>query len=420
MSRRREIGAGSGGVDCTRHHECEGDGNCIGKKRITFVVRLKMSDSPKSRLQWYWGGREGVSLTPSPAPVRDSDQGAGIRPPTSSSAQTREENDAAELVLEQLDEQWFCDNVVRWPSSRSGSPPGVIDNDVASPFRLRELGRSSTLHPDVAPGFTKSRLSTSERALNPRSQRELRRLSDGDHHVRRYLNRDHTPRRLLLEPDDHHRRSSDISTPPPTLPHPPPTSNESITTLPTLLPLSRPPSGPLVGVTEDEELENDLFAKMLANRPTKLTTINPGRASLGPLQENQTTTPESLPTRRKPQPRPKRRLKGTKSLTDLEYEELRGFKDLGFEVTSHDLTPHVVRMFPGLQRQGIPPYNSPQRPDSHPTLAPNRFPHMQHTLWPRRPDSPLLNAPLLDPSIDMKGQLKSWASEMASIVSIEC
>ena len=43
----------SGGVDCTQHHKCEGDGNCIGKKRITFVVRLKILDSPKSRLHRY-------------------------------------------------------------------------------------------------------------------------------------------------------------------------------------------------------------------------------------------------------------------------------------------------------------------------------------------------------------------------------
>ena len=66
--------------------ECEGDGNCIRKKRITFVVRLKMLDSPKSKLQWYWGGREGVSLTPSSALVRDSDQGIGKRPSISSNA----------------------------------------------------------------------------------------------------------------------------------------------------------------------------------------------------------------------------------------------------------------------------------------------------------------------------------------------
>ena len=114
-------------------------------------MRLKMSASPKSRLQWYWGGRKGVSLMPSPALVRDSDQGARIRSLTSSNCQTREQDDTTKLVLEHRDEQWFCDNVVQWPSSCSRSPPGVIDKDVASSFRLWELRPSSTLHSDVAP-----------------------------------------------------------------------------------------------------------------------------------------------------------------------------------------------------------------------------------------------------------------------------
>jgi hypothetical protein len=162
----------------------------------------------------------------------------------------RENNDAAELVLEQLDTQWFSNNVVRWPS----------------------VPITRALHP-------------------PRS----RRLSDGDHHLRRYL--DPAPRRL-----------SDI--------------------FQTNFSSPRPPSGPLMGVTEDEEMENSLFAKMLANRPAKLTTINPGRSSLAPLQENQTKlgTPE--------------------------------------------------RMFPGLHRQGIPPYNSfPHHNNDHNSPA-------QNLLWP--------------------------------------
>lgn len=156
---------------------------------------------------------------------------------------------------------------------------------------------------------------------------------------------------------------------------------------------------------------------MLANRPAKLTTINPGRLSTrGPLQDN--TNHAGVVAKPRPQ---RRRLKGTKSLTDLEYEELRGLKDLGFEVSKDDLTPHVVRMFPGLQVQGIPPYNSPSGSQGqHPNLQDVSTRAVQQLLWPRRPDSPLTNAPMLDPSIDMKGKLKSWASEMASIVSIEC
>ncbi|KAG0617147.1 hypothetical protein M758_5G167700 [Ceratodon purpureus] len=413
-----------------------------------------MSDSPKPGLQWYWGGREGSSRASSPAPTatpRDQEEGAGIRPSSSSasSAYSREENEAAELVLEQLDEQWFCDNVVRWPSSRPGSPPGVIDKEVASPFRRREFlpsGLSSTTQADVATGVAKPRPWTGNNPTHlnpPRTRQEIRRLSDGDHHLRRHLERDQIPRRRIPEAEDHQRRLSDISNSQSSSLPQTPTKFESggdqsrfrseASTLHGFSPLALPPPGPLMGVTEDEEMENDLFAKMLANRPAKLTTINPGRLSRGPLQENQNTNTAELPAK-KPQLRQRRRLKGTKSLTDLEYEELRGLKDLGFEVSKDDLTPHVVRMFPGLQRQGIPPYNSSSQGHGenqtmgqsigHPSQNAkihSRIPAVQHLLWPRRPDSPLLlNAPSLDPSIDMKGQLKSWASEMASIVSIEC
>ena len=408
-----------------------------------------MSDSPKAGLQRYWGSSRVSSPAPTPTP-RDQDDPAGIRAPTSSSASsayTREESEAAELVLEQLDEQWFCDNVVRWPLSRPGSPPGVIDKDVASPFLRHEFlpsRFSSTTQADVAAGVTKPRPWAAERAPNPhRSRQEIRRLSDGDHHLRRYLERDQVPRRRILEAEDHPRlrHASDSSnSQSSSLPHTPTKlepvdqSSRFCTDAKTLDGFSPFPSGRLMGVTEDKEMENDLFAKMLANRPAKLTTINPGRLSRGPLQENQNTnTSTSELSTKKPQPRQRRRLKGTKSLTDLEYEELRGLKDLGFEVSKDDLTPHVVRMFPGLQRQGIPPYNSSQGHGesqsqsksiaghaTQNTRVQSRIPAVQHLLWPRRPDSPLLNAPTLDPSIDMKGQLKSWASEMASIVSIEC
>lgn len=388
-----------------------------------------MSDSPKPALQWYRGGGASFSRVSSPAfrDVRDEATAA-----TTAAATRREENDAAELVLAQLDEQWFCDNVVRWPSSRPGSPPGIIDKNITSPFRRLPL--SGPLSASQAEFATKSRPWAT---LHPARTRhhETRRLSDGDHHLRRYLERDAIPRRrLLLEtPEDtpHRRGPTDLVTSVSSLPQTPTNLDvpdqtrfysEATTMDDVFSPLALPPSGPLVGVTEDEELENDLFARMLANRPAKLLTINPGRLARGPLQEHTNSGENTKPT--KPQSRQRRRLKGTKSLTDLEYEELRGLKDLGFEVSKDDLTPHVVRMFPGLQRQGIPPYNSPhsQREQiGHNVLSQSRFPPVQHLVqWPRRPDSPLTNASFQDPSIDMKGQLKSWASEMASIVSIEC
>ncbi|XP_024379668.1 uncharacterized protein [Physcomitrium patens] len=416
-----------------------------------------MSDlSPRRGLQWCWAGREGhkgPSSSAAETPVAGdvahesglrigSGSGAMAAPPSSSgsSSATREENEAAELVLEQLDEQWFCDNVVKWPTSRPGSPPGVIDKEIDSPFRRREAApiAFSTTQGDVASGAVKPRLWNGERSLNPpRSRLDIRRVADGEQHFRGFMERDPNPRRQTLGGEVHNRRIADLST----------AQTSSLPLTPTKFvtvdhsrycswasnmdefsPLARPP-GPLVGVTEDEEMENGLFERMVAVRPAKLSSINPGRHSRGPLEESSSNSSDQVPIKHATKTIRRRRLKGTKSLTDLEYEELRGWKDLGFEVSKDDLTPHVVRMFPGLERQGIPPYNSPQSLSKNPAhnvnpnqnaLPHNRAPPVQHLLWPRRPDSPLTNTPFLDPSIDMKGQLKSWASEMASIVSTEC
>ncbi|XP_024389059.1 uncharacterized protein [Physcomitrium patens] len=426
-----------------------------------------MSDtSPRPALQWYWACREGStghssSLGGVPE-ARDVAEDVGLSadiaaggisalPNSSSSGSscsgssvrggcTREETKVAELVLEQLDEQWFHDNVVKWPSSRLGSPPGVIDKDMGSPFRCREIAPVvlSTTQGDVASGTVKPRLRVGERALNPsRSRLEIRRLSDGEQHLKGCVERDPT-RRQTLGGEVNPRRFADISNAQLSSVSQTLTKSDTVhqfrypseeNPLQDFLPLPQLPSGPLMGVTEDEEMENDLFEKILANRPSKLSTINPGRLSRGPLQENSSNNSDQLPIKHAPKAVRRRRLKGTKSLTDLEYEELRGLKDLGFEVSKDDLTPPVVRMFPGLQRQGIPPYNSPQSQsqasvqNTHPNqnvLSQSRFTPVQHLLWPRRPDSPLINTPFLDPSIDMKGQLKTWASEMASIVSTEC
>lgn len=361
-------------------------------------------------------------LFPEPSPVPASSAPPEI---ASAAAISRAESDAAELVLELLDEQWFCDNVVGWPLARPGSPPGVIDKDIESRFRWMTVSGSS-----------RSEVVAKQRpfAGTPFSRpRETRRLSDGDHHLRRYHERDAIPRRRLLEalvlP---HRRPSDLANSAWSSPRTPSSADagdqsrfcsEAKSMKDVFSPLALPPSIPLMGVTEDQELENDLYAKMLANRPAKLMTINPGRFARGPLQESSSNSGEAPKTVR-PQLRQRRRLKGTKSLTDLEYEELRGLSDLGFEAPRDDMAPHAVRRFPGLQRQASNvSYNSPKETQrvqiGQYVTSQSRFPPTL-LYWPDRAGSPLPNAPFLDRTPDMKGQLQSWASEMASIVSTEC
>jgi len=121
------------------------------------------------------------------------------------------------------------------------------------------------------------------------------------------------------------------------------------------------------------------------------------------------------------QRKPRRRMKGTRSLTELEYDELRGWSDLGFKVSKDDLTPEVVSMLPGLKILGSEDGLQPLRISS-PRV---RVYSPKHGMWiPRRPESPVLNlhmpAAIGEGGVDMKSQLKFWARAVASTVRIEC
>ncbi|GER35965.1 hypothetical protein STAS_12277 [Striga asiatica] len=49
--------------------------------------------------------------------------------------------------------------------------------------------------------------------------------------------------------------------------------------------------------------------------------------------------------------RPINQLKSHKSLINLEYEELQGFKDLGFDFDEKELSPKVISTIPALQEK---------------------------------------------------------------------
>ncbi|KAH0651202.1 hypothetical protein KY285_031318 [Solanum tuberosum] len=49
----------------------------------------------------------------------------------------------------------------------------------------------------------------------------------------------------------------------------------------------------------------------------------------------------------------KKRSKNSKSLSELEFEELKGFMDLGFEFSDKDKDSNLVSIIPGLKRLGM-------------------------------------------------------------------
>eukprot|EP01018_Ginkgo_biloba_P014958 Gb_36829 [translate_table: standard] len=108
------------------------------------------------------------------------------------------------------------------------------------------------------------------------------------------------------------------------------------------------------------------------------------------------------------------RKKGVKSLTDLEFEELKGFMDLGFNFSKDDLTPRVVSMIPGLQHLGK------QETTWAPTVS---RPYLSEAWLIPRTDVPLPNWHMPAPheqGVKMKEHLKFWAHAVASTVRMEC
>ncbi|CAN1230141.1 hypothetical protein LINGRAPRIM_LOCUS1439 [Linum grandiflorum] len=86
--------------------------------------------------------------------------------------------------------------------------------------------------------------------------------------------------------------------------------------------------------------------------PPQLTTILSGKEfSTEKLEESNDSTPTPLPPQRQ-QRKVERRIRGSKSLTDLECEELKGFMDLGFVFSEKDKDSRLVSILPGLQKLG--------------------------------------------------------------------
>lgn len=110
--------------------------------------------------------------------------------------------------------------------------------------------------------------------------------------------------------------------------------------------------------------------------------------------------------------------KSQKSLSDLEVEELQGFKDLGFSFDNKELNPSVQNILPALQRRASLDSN-------HVYIGKVRRPYLSES-W-QKTSSPLSAPPFSkggDPkassSDDMKAQIKFWARAVASNVRQEC
>ncbi|KAJ1388945.1 hypothetical protein SESBI_38697 [Sesbania bispinosa] len=112
--------------------------------------------------------------------------------------------------------------------------------------------------------------------------------------------------------------------------------------------------------------------------------------------------------------------KTTRSLSDLEFKELKGFMDLGFVFSEEDRDTKLVSLIPGLQRLGrddasvsVEQQNIDETVICRPYLS-----EAWGVLDQRKIVNPLLKwrVPALGNEIDMKDNLRFWAHTVASIV----
>ncbi|TKY66752.1 hypothetical protein E2542_SST09640 [Spatholobus suberectus] len=105
----------------------------------------------------------------------------------------------------------------------------------------------------------------------------------------------------------------------------------------------------------------------------------------------------------------------SRSLSELEFKELKGFMDLGFVFSEEDKDSRLVSLIPGLQRLGREDEGQGDESVAHdkPYLS-----EAWDVLDQRGMRNPLLNwrVPARGDEIDMKDNLRFWAHTVASIV----
>ncbi|KAK7302979.1 hypothetical protein RJT34_13877 [Clitoria ternatea] len=106
----------------------------------------------------------------------------------------------------------------------------------------------------------------------------------------------------------------------------------------------------------------------------------------------------------------------SKSLSDLEFEELKGFMDLGFVFSEEDKDSSLASIIPGLQRLGKSDEEDEDCGESsiqRPYLSEAWKVHEK-----KKRENPLMNWKIPAPNneIDMKDSLRCWAHIVASTV----
>lgn len=174
---------------------------------------------------------------------------------------------------------------------------------------------------------------------------------------------------------------------------------------------------------------------LLTATPTKLHTILSGKEVSDFEDEHATTKSEVEMEESHSQPgsnkksenvrRKKKRSKSSKSLSELEFEELKGFMDLGFVFSEQDRDDSdLVSILPGLQRLGLADGGDKiEVKEKKAEEIKVTRPYLSEA-WDsldrqrKRYEDPLVTwrVPALGNEMAMKDHLRSWAQTVASTV----
>ncbi|RYR35066.1 hypothetical protein Ahy_A10g050179 isoform B [Arachis hypogaea] len=141
--------------------------------------------------------------------------------------------------------------------------------------------------------------------------------------------------------------------------------------------------------------------------PSKLQTILSGKDITDTEQDERNNN------NNKRRGRKKRR--GSKSLSDLEFEELKGFMDLGFVFSEEDKDSSLASILPGLQRLGK---KNEDEENCDKAAVPRPYLSEAWKVHKKKKENPLKNwkVPALNNENDIKDSIKLWAHTVASTV----
>ncbi|KAL3849216.1 hypothetical protein ACJIZ3_011098 [Penstemon smallii] len=175
---------------------------------------------------------------------------------------------------------------------------------------------------------------------------------------------------------------------------------------------------------EDEDIEFSM-GKLIRQASLKNSDTLPPRTHAAKgltrsssISMHKTTRKAELQSNKLDEVRPlKNQLKTQKSFNDLEYEELQGFKDLGFDFDEKELNPNVISIIPGLQEKKK---TKEEEEEEENTSSMRRRPYLSEA-WPEQSSTPPVPKwGRKTSNDDMKMQIKFWARAVASNVRQEC